>query len=52
MRRAARLPAAGDPLGRLGTPADCTKGILFLASDASEWITGDSLAIDGGELCS
>lgn len=39
------------PLGRLGTPEDCAKGILFLASDASEWTTGVSLAIDGGELC-
>ena len=42
---------AGIPLGRVGTPADCAQGILFLASDASSWITGDSLAIDGGELC-
>ena len=41
----------GIPLGRVGTPADCAQGILFLASDASSWITGDSLAIDGGELC-
>lgn len=38
------------PLGRMGMPEDCAKGILFLASDASSWITGDSLAIDGGEL--
>lgn len=38
------------PLRRMGTPEDCAKGILFLASDAAEWITGDSLAIDGGEL--
>lgn len=41
----------GIPLGRVGTPQDCAKGILFLASDASAWTTGDSLAIDGGELC-
>lgn len=41
----------GIPLGRVGTPMDCAKGILFLASDASAWTTGDSLAIDGGELC-
>lgn len=39
------------PLGRMGTPEDCAKGILFLASDASAWSTGDSIAIDGGELC-
>lgn len=41
----------GIPLGRLGTPEDCAKGILYLASDASGWTTGDSIAIDGGELC-
>lgn len=39
------------PLGRMGTPEDCAKGILYLASDASAWTTGDSIAIDGGELC-
>lgn len=41
----------GIPLGRIGTPEDCAKGILFLASDAASWTTGESLAIDGGELC-
>ena len=41
----------GIPLGRVGTPEDCARGILYLASDASSWTTGDSLAIDGGELC-
>lgn len=39
------------PLGRMGMPEDCAKGIVFLASDAAEWITGASLPIDGGELC-
>lgn len=38
------------PLGRLGTPKDIAKGILFLASDDASWITGIDLAIDGGYM--
>ena len=36
------------PLGRLGKPEDIANGIIFLLSDASCWITGISLVIDGG----
>jgi hypothetical protein len=36
------------PLGRLGYPADIAKGMLFLASDDADYITGHSLTIDGG----
>lgn len=36
------------PLGRLGTAEDIAEAILFLSSDAAEWITGTVLAIDGG----
>jgi NAD(P)-dependent dehydrogenase (short-subunit alcohol dehydrogenase family) len=36
------------PLGRLGTPEDIAKGILYLASDDAAWITGIDLVIDGG----
>lgn len=39
------------PLGRLGTPEDMAAGILYLASDAAGWVTGQCLVIDGGELC-
>lgn len=39
------------PLGRLGTPDDMAAGVLYLASDASSWVTGQCLIIDGGELC-
>lgn len=42
--------AAGIPLGRLGTIDDIANGVLYLASDASEWVTGHSILIDGGEL--
>jgi NAD(P)-dependent dehydrogenase (short-subunit alcohol dehydrogenase family) len=38
------------PLGRLGTPEDVADACLFLASPAARWITGVSLAVDGGVL--
>jgi NAD(P)-dependent dehydrogenase (short-subunit alcohol dehydrogenase family) len=41
--------AARHPLG-YGTPADITNAVLFLISDASRWITGTSMAVDGGYL--
>jgi NAD(P)-dependent dehydrogenase (short-subunit alcohol dehydrogenase family) len=42
--------AAGHPLARLGDPADIARAIVFLASDASSWITGVVLPVDGGVL--
>lgn len=36
------------PLKRFGQPRDIALAIIFLLSDASSWITGDSLVIDGG----
>ena len=36
------------PLGRLGTPTDLGAVALFLASDASAWITGQTLSVAGG----
>jgi 3-oxoacyl-[acyl-carrier protein] reductase len=38
------------PLGRLGAPADVANASLFLASDASSWITGVTLDIAGGQV--
>lgn len=41
--------AAGlHPLGRLGETGDVTGAVLFLCSDASSWITGVTIPIDGG----
>jgi NAD(P)-dependent dehydrogenase (short-subunit alcohol dehydrogenase family) len=42
--------AAGHPLARLGDPADIARAIVFLASNASSWITGVVLPVDGGVL--
>lgn len=36
-------------LKRLGTPEDIAYGVLFFASDAANWITGQVIAIDGGK---
>jgi meso-butanediol dehydrogenase / (S,S)-butanediol dehydrogenase / diacetyl reductase len=36
------------PLGRLGTPRDVSRAVLFLISEDASWITGQILAIDGG----
>jgi NAD(P)-dependent dehydrogenase (short-subunit alcohol dehydrogenase family) len=37
------------PLGRIGQPADVGAAVVFLASDAAEWITGATLLISGGK---
>jgi NAD(P)-dependent dehydrogenase (short-subunit alcohol dehydrogenase family) len=36
------------PLGRLGTPEDVARAILFLLDPAQDWITGQVLGVDGG----
>lgn len=39
---------ADVPLGRLETPEDVAKAVLFLASDNARYITGEALAVHGG----
>jgi NAD(P)-dependent dehydrogenase (short-subunit alcohol dehydrogenase family) len=36
------------PIGRMGTPNDIAKGIVFLASDDAAFMTGAGLVVDGG----
>ena len=38
------------PLGRYGRPTDIAHGIIYLLSDASVWVTGLELVIDGGRM--
>jgi NAD(P)-dependent dehydrogenase (short-subunit alcohol dehydrogenase family) len=36
------------PMGYLGKPEDVAEAVLFLATDASKYITGTSIRVDGG----
>lgn len=38
------------PLGKVGSAQDVADGVLYLASDASRYVTGSELVIDGGML--
>jgi 3-oxoacyl-[acyl-carrier protein] reductase len=39
------------PLGRMGCPQDVADAVLYLASDAASFITGQVLTVDGGLTC-
>jgi 3-oxoacyl-[acyl-carrier protein] reductase len=40
----------GIPFGRLGTPEEIAEVALFLASPHARWVTGQTIAVDGGQL--
>jgi NAD(P)-dependent dehydrogenase (short-subunit alcohol dehydrogenase family) len=39
---------SANPIGRSGLPKDIAEAVLFLASDASGFVTGTSITVDGG----
>src|SRR5262249_21256582 len=38
------------PLGRIGQPEDIAEAVMFLLSDASRYMTGQSIAVNGGAI--
>jgi NAD(P)-dependent dehydrogenase (short-subunit alcohol dehydrogenase family) len=42
--------ASHIPLRRLGEPDDIASVILMLCSDASAWLTGQTIVVDGGTI--
>jgi NAD(P)-dependent dehydrogenase (short-subunit alcohol dehydrogenase family) len=45
-----RARGAHLPLGRIGQPEDIADAVMFLLSDASRYITGQSIAVNGGAI--
>jgi len=43
-----KMISSNVPLGRLGTPNEIAKAVVFLASNDSSHITGTELFVDGG----
>jgi NAD(P)-dependent dehydrogenase (short-subunit alcohol dehydrogenase family) len=42
--------SADRPLGRVGSPEEIAQAVLYLATDASSFVTGTALVVDGGGL--
>lgn len=40
--------AAANPIGRIGKPAEIANAVVWLCSDGASFITGQTLAVDGG----
>jgi len=45
-----RIQEGVTPLGRIGMPEDLVGAALFLASSASDWVTGTVMVVDGGSI--
>lgn len=48
--KAILLTAAQTPLRRIATPRDIAKAISFLASDKSDFLTGETVRVNGGQI--
>jgi NAD(P)-dependent dehydrogenase (short-subunit alcohol dehydrogenase family) len=42
--------AEGEPVGRMGTPEEVANAVIWLCSDLAGFVTGATLAVDGGRL--
>jgi NAD(P)-dependent dehydrogenase (short-subunit alcohol dehydrogenase family) len=49
-QRKAELLLTLVPMGRIGTPEEVARTIVFLGSDQASFVTGESIAVDGGLL--
>lgn len=47
-QQVAAKSGSANPVGRSGLPRDIAEAVLFLASDASSFVTGTSITVDGG----
>jgi 3-oxoacyl-[acyl-carrier protein] reductase len=48
MTRGFDYAVEGLPLARMGQPEDIAEAVVFLASPASNYVTGQALNVDGG----